>query len=287
MASVSSHTADTPRLKTSAGPAGGDLYQFWYDDPATVASAEAAGIAQGPPRPTSHRGKATRKRLVEEAETIFADVGYQEASIVRITEAADVAQGTFYRYFDSKQQIFEEVVVDLNYRVRRAMTTASVAARTRLDAERYGFAAFFQFTAEHPALYRVIRQAEFVSPKALHYHYERIIASYIPRLQEAMEDGEVGAMDPTVLAWALIAVGEMTGMRWVLWDGAKAMPPEIFDELMTVIGRMLQNRADVDTSSRLPTSETALEHSSVAGSQLPDANGRHDGMPSSHTRTDS
>ena len=38
---------------------------------------------------------------------------------------------------------------------------------TRLEAERLGFAAYFRFTAEHPALYRIIRQAEFVSPEIL------------------------------------------------------------------------------------------------------------------------
>lgn len=207
--------------------------------------ASAATEAGEDPAPSSRspRGERTRRRLLDEAETIFADVGYQEASIVRITEAAGVAQGTFYRYFESKQQIFEEVVVDLNSRVRHAMTSAAAGAPSRLEAERRGFAAFFQFTAEHPGLYRVIRQAEFVSPKALRYHYERIIAGYIPQLEAAMAAGEVAPMDPTVLAWALIAVGEMAGMRWILWDPSRTMPPEVFEEVLVAIGRMLGVKA--------------------------------------------
>lgn len=157
---------------------------------------------------------------------------------MRITEQAHVAQGTFYLYFESKRQIFEEVVADLNHRVRQAMASASAGAPSRIEAERRGFAAFFTFTAEHPALYRVIRQAEFVSPEAMRGHYERIIAGYIPRLEAGMADGEVAAMDPTVLAWALMAVGEMVGMRWILWDGDTSMPPEVFEQVMTVVGRM-------------------------------------------------
>jgi AcrR family transcriptional regulator len=191
------------------------------------------------PGPKPGRGESTRRRLLAAAESVFAEMGYHEASIVRITEQAGVAQGTFYLYFGGKQRIFEEVVADLNHRVRQAMTSASDGAPSRMEAERRGFAAFFRFTAEHPALYRVIRQAEFVSPAAMRGHYERIIAGYVARLEAGMADGEVAAMDPAVLAWALIAVGEMTGMRWILWDDAPAMPSVVFDQVMTVVGRML------------------------------------------------
>ncbi len=185
------------------------------------------------------RGERTRRRLLDAAESVFADLGYHDASIVRITETAGVAQGTFYIYFSSKQQIFDEVVLDLNHRVRQAMAEASAGAPSRLEAERRGFAAFFAFTAEHPSLYRLIRQAEFVSPEILHHHYERIIAGYIPHLEAAMASGEVAPSDPTVLAWALIAVGEMAGMKWILWDDQRSMPPSVFEELVAVIGRML------------------------------------------------
>lgn len=50
----------------------------------------------------------------------------------------------------------------------------SVNARHRPEAERRGFEGFFLFTSEHPALYRVIRQAKFASPAVLHCHYERL-----------------------------------------------------------------------------------------------------------------
>jgi len=209
----------------------------------TGAAAAPARARTGPktgrtgPRPG--RGESTRRRLLAAAESVFAELGYHESSVVRITEMAGVAQGTFYLYFGSKQQIFEEVVADLNHRVRQAMTSASAGAPSRMEAERRGFAAFFRFTAEHPALYRVIRQAEFVSPAAMRGHYERIIAGYIPQLQAGMAGGEVAAMDATVLAWALIAVGEMAGMRWILWNEDRSMPDGVFEQVMTVVGRML------------------------------------------------
>ena len=214
--------------------------------PDKAATTAAPRLARGE---LKGKGQRTRRALLEAAEEVFGAVGYHDASIVKITELAGVAQGTFYLYFSGKREIFDEVVADLNQRVRHAMSEAARGATTRLEAERLGFAGFFRFTAEHPALYRVIRQAEFVSPQALRHHYETIIENYIPPLNDAMDAGEIAVGDPMVLAWSLIAVGEAIGMRWILWNEAHEVPPEVFNEMVTIIARMLGGRAVTESSS--------------------------------------
>jgi AcrR family transcriptional regulator len=190
-------------------------------------------------RALSKRGQQTRRGLLEAAEAIFGELGYHDASIVKITEAAGVAQGTFYLYFASKRELFDELVVDLNTRVRSAMAEGARGGRTRAEVERLGFRAFFRFTAEHPALYRIVRQAEFVSPRTLQVHYERLAEGYVAGLRRAMETGEVAAGDPEVLAWALMGVGELVGMRWVLWAERREIPEEVFAEVARIIDRVL------------------------------------------------
>ena len=185
------------------------------------------------------KGLETRRRLLDAAEEVFAELGFYDASIVKITEAAGVAQGTFYQYFASKQEIFEELVRDLNVRVRHAMQESASQGGDRIEQERLGFRGYFQFTSEHPALYRIIRQAEFVSPATLQYHYEKITEGYVDGLRRAMEQGEVAKGDPEVVAWALMAAGEMLGMRWMLWNGTREMPPAVLLELDRLIERML------------------------------------------------
>jgi AcrR family transcriptional regulator len=191
-------------------------------------------------RPLSRRGLDTRRRLLDAAEHVFGEHGYHEASMVKITEAAGVAQGTFYLYFDSKKAVFDELVRDLNQRVRHAMREGSVRGRTRVEAELLGFRAFFRFTAEHPALYRIIRQAEFVSPEMLHYHYERLAQGYVEALAEAVGAGEVGALDPEVSAWALMGLGELIGMRWILWADGRELPERVSSELERIIRCVLE-----------------------------------------------
>jgi AcrR family transcriptional regulator len=188
------------------------------------------------------RGARTRQRLLVAAEDVFADLGYHEASIVKITEAAGVAQGTFYLYFASKKDVFDELVRDLNRRVRHAMKEASSKGATRLEQELLGFRAYFRFTAEHRALYRIIRQAEFVSPEMLHYHYERLTEGYVEGLQAAVERGEIAEIDPEVVAWALMAMGELIGMRWIVWEERDEVPAEVLAELDRIIASVLERR---------------------------------------------
>jgi AcrR family transcriptional regulator len=193
-------------------------------------------------RPLSARGLDTRRRLLDAAEQVFSDLGYVDASIVKLTEAAGVAQGTFYLYFDSKKAVFDELVRDLNQRVRHAMKEGSTRGETRLESELLGFQAYFEFTADHPALYRIIRQAEFVSPEMLHYHYERLSEGYVEALAEAVDAGEVGALDPEVTAWALMGLGELIGMRWIVWSEERQLPPHVVAELERIIRSVLEAR---------------------------------------------
>jgi AcrR family transcriptional regulator len=192
---------------------------------------EEALISSATGRPLTKRGEATRRRLLDAAEVVFAEHGYHEASIVKITERAGIGLGTFYLYFDSKQTIFEALVLDLNRRVRHSMSEAMSGASSRLEAERAGFAGFFRFTAEHPALYRVVREAEFVSPEVLRAHYTRIVEGYEAGLRAAQAAGDVDrALDPETTAWALMGMGELIGMRFLLWErDADGKPPAQLD----------------------------------------------------------
>jgi len=185
------------------------------------------------------KGNRTRQRILDAAEAVFVELGYHDASIVKITEAAGVAQGTFYIYFPGKRELFEELVDDLNRRVRQAMTTASESGGSRLAAERAGFAAYFAFVADHPGLYRIMRQAEFVAPHQLRQHYDRIVSGYTKRLRAAMDSGEIPPGEPELMAWALMGLGEMVGMRWVLWHDNEPVPENVLADTASVVARIL------------------------------------------------
>ena len=51
-----------------------------------------------------------REELLAVATRLFIDRGYERTSIERITTEADVAKGTFYLYFESKQDLLAQIV---------------------------------------------------------------------------------------------------------------------------------------------------------------------------------
>jgi AcrR family transcriptional regulator len=51
-----------------------------------------------------------RREILDAAQRVFAERGYHGTSISDLVDAAGIARGTFYRYFDSKQQIFAELL---------------------------------------------------------------------------------------------------------------------------------------------------------------------------------
>jgi AcrR family transcriptional regulator len=178
--------------------------------------------------PVTARGLATRRRILDAAEEVFGERGYYDASVSEITARAGVAQGTFYIYFDSKLQIFVELVEDVGKRLRAAMSEASAGATDRLDAERRGFTAFFAFVAQHRRIYHIVQEAERVAPQAAYAYYQRISAPYARALQKAMDAGTIWRTDSEALAHALMGVGHFVALRWLVWprDGADGAAPE-------------------------------------------------------------
>ncbi|MEY2477213.1 MAG: hypothetical protein QOG87_2528 [Actinomycetota bacterium] len=86
--------------------------------------AQTAQLARtGERAPATDRGARTRQRLVDAARVIFERRGYHGAAVADIAKLAGVAHGTFYKYFESKDDVFRaltnQVVGAMFERTRR------------------------------------------------------------------------------------------------------------------------------------------------------------------------
>ncbi|MGH3757896.1 TetR/AcrR family transcriptional regulator [Actinophytocola sp.] len=59
--------------------------------------------------PVTPKGRERRSEILRAARTVFEERGFLDTRVADIVAAADVAQGTFYTYFDSKDAVFVEV----------------------------------------------------------------------------------------------------------------------------------------------------------------------------------
>ena len=180
------------------------------------------------------RGQRTRAKLLDAAERVFGENGFERASIVEITKTAGVAQGTFYVYFESKHAVFAHLVDTLGRTLRQELSEAIAGLTSRLEVERAGFEAFLLFIENHRHLYKIVRQAEFVDEALYRSYYTRLAEGYASGLRAAMSEGEFANLDPEAIAYALMGIFDFIGMRWVLWEGQRP-PLAVREDVLTFI----------------------------------------------------
>lgn len=168
--------------------------------------------------PKTARGKRTREKLLQAAETEFGEKGFHEAGVSGITYRAGVALGTFYTYFESKEEIFQALVGFMSRRTRRWIAERVADAPDRMTAERKGLEAYIEFARLHKGIYRIISEAEFVAYDAYREHYRSFARAYEENLKAAGESGEIRKGDYETWSWAIMGMAVTLGMRYTQWD---------------------------------------------------------------------
>jgi len=69
----------------------------------------AANQAYSPDSRRERKKQETRQKLLESAWQLFQDKGYERTTVEDITEAADVAKGTFFNYFETREAMLSEI----------------------------------------------------------------------------------------------------------------------------------------------------------------------------------
>ena len=172
--------------------------------------------------PKTKRGRETRDKLLEAAENEFGERGFHEAAISGITQRAGVALGTFYVYFDSKEEIFRALVSHMGHLTRQWIAERIAESPDRLTAERRGIQAFFEFVRRHGNLYQIISEAQFVAEDAYREYYTAFADAYRQNLERAAQDKDIREGDYEVWAWALIGMSVFLGMRFAAWDDSRS-----------------------------------------------------------------
>jgi AcrR family transcriptional regulator len=162
---------------------------------------------------TEARRVAAREAIVRAASGLIAHGGYREASVAAVARAADVATGTVYRHFPSKEDLLVEVFRRASQREVDAVTAALAAggvaagvetfARRALAARRLAWALLAEpvdpaVEVERLAFRRAFRDAYAAALPAHVTNRELVAAALVGAVGEALvgplsPDGPVGA----------------------------------------------------------------------------------------------
>jgi AcrR family transcriptional regulator len=171
--------------------------------------------------------------LLNAAQVVFLDKGYDSATTREITERADLGAGTFYVHFKDKRAIYDALVRRFN----RDMRHKWLSARTpEMSAEQQVVSALrvsFEYFRDNADLARLILiEGPPVDAEYTMKLHTGAGAELGEILKDAIAAGEVSEIEPAVLATVIIGISVVMG-RWLL----SPQPPDNADEIQEEIIR--------------------------------------------------
>jgi AcrR family transcriptional regulator len=157
-----------------------------------------------------------RQQLLEISRGVFAERGFEAATLEEIAERAGVSRPIVYGHFGDKQRLFEAVVNAEIARVATEVGNALAAPGEPRELLERGLRAFFAYVREHPEGHAVLtRDAPIhLSDAGLGVMLDGLAA----RISEAIARAIRGlGLDPApapIYANALIGLGAHVGRWW-------------------------------------------------------------------------
>jgi len=166
-------------------------------------------VATGRKLRRPEKADANRKALFRAAVHVVGRHGYADASIGRITERCGLAQGTFYLYFDSRQDLFNQLLPSVGEEMLAYVRKAVRGSKDFFEVEQRGLEAFFRYLSKNRGFFRILYEADVISPDASRRHYDLIARKYLAVLDRARREHQIrplNEVEEEVLVYMLMGV---------------------------------------------------------------------------------
>lgn len=200
---------------------------------------------------------ATRQRLLDAAETVFADKGYHGAAVDDIARVSDSSKGGFYFHFPNKEAIFLALIDSLTPRLEAAIERAISAEPdpvAQLDA---ALRTVFETFSSHRRLSKIL----LVEAVGLGHGFDeklmivrgRFAAMIQRRLDLAVQTGRIPPVETETAAWAWFGAINEIVTRWLV----TGQPRRLEDAFPTLRALLLRSvGASPDDTFQPPRKET-------------------------------
>ncbi len=173
-----------------------------------------------PAQPRTRDKQATRQRLLDAAETVFADKGYHGAAVDDIIQASDSSKGGFYFHFPNKEAIFLALIEALTPKLEAAVDRAIASERdpvAQLDAA-------LRVALETFSRHRRLSKILLVEAVGLGHGFDerlmrahgRFAAMIQRRLESAIQAGRIAPLDAETAAWVWFGAINEVVVRWLI-----------------------------------------------------------------------
>lgn len=191
--------------------------------------------------------KDVRNKVLEAARTLFAKRGIRHTTVDMIAQASAIAKGTVYNYFDSKNDIFREVIHNEAIAVYSEIDAAVRQAKNVRDKIKTFVMAKLKAIRSRMNLYNLTQERYMnLSNLVRHemtFYYEREILLIEDILSEGIRKNEIEVQEPALLARALVGAVKDFEDPWVVAENWETME-RYLDTLLDVLYNGLRPRKD-------------------------------------------
>lgn len=162
------------------------------------------------------KGRDTRERVLDTAQRLFRQKGYQGVSIRELAQAVGLREASLYYYAPrGKEQIYVDVMTRELEQHRAGLATALQAAPSELRPQLLAAAHWFMTNAPPPIFRLFETDVQFLSnenaERLLSLSYDCLYAPVAVAFRNALIRGEIRSMDPILLTSAFLSI--MAGIR--------------------------------------------------------------------------
>ena len=169
-------------------------------------------------KPKTKRGRETLNNILSAAAQEIYEKGYHNAGINDITRRAGVASGTFYVYFDSKDDLYKFLLLQCSHIIRKHLNQVTAGCKTRREAEEVGLREWLKFVQKNQYMYHIIWESLYVDKQLFVDYYTTFSRAYMKGIDAAKERGEIRPeINSEVLAWTLMGASNFLGLNWGLF----------------------------------------------------------------------
>jgi AcrR family transcriptional regulator len=159
---------------------------------------------------------SNRAAILDAAREVFAELGFDAATVRDVVRRTDLASGTFYNYFPDKESVLRALLEDSAREWRRRVREARAQARTLEDFVGSGYRAFFAFIADDPTLFAVLRRN---APIIRGLVEDPMLGAGLDELEDdlgsAIDRGRMPEVDVEYMTAAMAGVAFEVGIRMV------------------------------------------------------------------------
>lgn len=182
----------------------------------------------------TRRGQERREKLLAYATARFAENGFHPTSVSEIVDGVGVGKGAFYWYFDSKDELLEEILRDSLRDLRSFQASAIADATDPLQRLEAGIRASIQWSATNTDIIKLVMfsWSEESFAAVMRKGRDVLVADTSRLIEQAADLGQIMEGNPTMMAIALRAIIDELAKEYALSNG------EIDPEMVETAVRM-------------------------------------------------